>query len=61
MNPNPSSAVPGSATSANASAAIADFAARISAIKAQMARVIVGQEQIVEGVLMCLCAGVTCC
>jgi MoxR-like ATPase len=59
MNANLSSAASSSASpsSADASAAIADFAARINAIKAQMARVIVGQEQIVEGVLMCLCAG----
>ena len=39
------------------SAAVAEFIRRIDAIKAQMARTIVGQEQIVEGVLMCLCAG----
>jgi MoxR-like ATPase len=59
MNANLSSAASSSASpsSADASAAIADFTARINAIKAQMARVIVGQEQIVEGVLMCLCGG----
>src|SRR5439155_26113370 len=33
------------------------FEGRISAIKSQMGRVIVGQEQIVEGILICLCAG----
>jgi MoxR-like ATPase len=38
-------------------AAVQDFRSRIEGVKAQMARVIVGQEQIVEGVLMCLCAG----
>jgi MoxR-like ATPase len=41
----------------DANTAVQEFAARINAIKTQMARVIVGQEQIVEGVLMCLCAG----
>src|SRR4028118_1550844 len=41
----------------DANAAVAEFTSRINAIKEQMARVIVGQEQIVEGVLMCLCAG----
>jgi MoxR-like ATPase len=41
----------------DANAAIAEFRERIGAIKEQMGRVIVGQEQIVEGVLMCLCAG----
>src|SRR4028118_1949961 len=41
----------------DANAAVAEFAGRIHAIKEQMSRVIVGQEQIVEGVLMCLCAG----
>ncbi len=37
--------------------AVTEFQTRINMVKAQMARVIVGQEQIVEGVLMCLCAG----
>lgn len=36
---------------------VAEFQSRINSVKEQMARVIVGQEQIVEGVLMCLCAG----
>ena len=36
---------------------LAHFTERINAIKGQMARVIVGQEQIVEGILMCLCGG----
>jgi MoxR-like ATPase len=40
-----------------AHAAVAEFTARIQAIKEQMARVLVGQEMIIEGVLMCLCAG----
>jgi MoxR-like ATPase len=40
-----------------AHAAVAEFSSRINAIKEQMARVLVGQEMIVEGVLMCLCAG----
>ena len=37
--------------------AVTEFQTRINLVKTQMARVIVGQEQIVEGVLMCLCAG----
>ena len=37
--------------------AVTEFQTRIDLVKTQMARVIVGQEQIVEGVLMCLCAG----
>ena len=37
--------------------AVTEFQTRIDLVKEQMARVIVGQEQIVEGVLMCLCAG----
>jgi MoxR-like ATPase len=41
----------------DSNAAIAEFQSRINAIKTQMARVIVGQEQIVEGVLMCLLGG----
>jgi MoxR-like ATPase len=41
----------------DANAAVSEFIARINAVKEQMARVIVGQEMIVEGVLMCLCAG----
>ncbi|MDF2441351.1 MAG: MoxR-like ATPase [Abditibacteriota bacterium] len=41
----------------DANAAVSGFTARITAVKEQMARVIVGQEMIVEGVLMCLCAG----
>lgn len=41
----------------DANAAVTDFTTRINTIKNQMARVIVGQEQIVEGVLMCLCGG----
>src|SRR4051812_25641439 len=39
------------------SAAVGEFRTRIAAIKEQIARVVVGQEMIVEGVLMCLCAG----
>jgi MoxR-like ATPase len=38
-------------------AAVGEFRERIAAIKEQIARVVVGQEMIVEGVLMCLCAG----
>ncbi|MDQ3812417.1 MAG: MoxR family ATPase [Armatimonadota bacterium] len=41
----------------DANAAVAEFVSRIDAIKEQMARVLVGQEQIVEGVLMCLFGG----
>lgn len=41
----------------DANAAVSGFTARIAAVKEQMARVIVGQDMIVEGVLMCLCAG----
>jgi MoxR-like ATPase len=41
----------------DAAAAVAEFTERINAIKQQMARVLVGQEMIIEGVLMCLCAG----
>ena len=38
-------------------AAVEEFRRRADALKAEMGRVIVGQEMIVEGVLMCLCAG----
>jgi MoxR-like ATPase len=38
-------------------AAVQEFGSRIHAIKEQIGRIVVGQEQIVEGVLMCLCAG----
>jgi MoxR-like ATPase len=41
----------------NSNAAIAEFQRRVASIKTEMARVIVGQEQIVEGVLMCLLSG----
>lgn len=41
----------------DANQAVNHFATRIAAIKEQMARVIVGQEMIVEGILICLCAG----
>lgn len=41
----------------DANAAVSEFITKIDAIKSQMARVIVGQEQIVEGILMCLCGG----
>ena len=41
----------------DANAAVSGFTTRIAAVKEQMARVIVGQDMIVEGVLMCLCAG----
>jgi MoxR-like ATPase len=41
----------------NANAAVQEFTARINSIKEQMARVLVGQEMIVEGVLICLCSG----
>lgn len=37
--------------------AVAEFGQRVATIKAQMARVVVGQEQIVEGILMCLFGG----
>ena len=50
-------AAPQVATTMDATAAVAQFAERIAAIKQQMARVLVGQEMIIEGVLMCLCAG----
>lgn len=40
-----------------AHAAVTEFTGRINAIKEQMARVLVGQEMIIEGVLMCLCSG----
>lgn len=45
------------ATAFDATAAVERFQERINAIKGQMARVLVGQEMIVEGVLMCLCGG----
>ncbi len=38
-------------------AAVEEFRRRADALKAEMGRVIVGQDMIVEGVLMCLCAG----
>jgi len=41
----------------DAQTAVAEFSHRIESIKTEMAKVIVGQEMIVEGVLMCLCAG----
>ncbi|HEX8833015.1 MAG TPA: MoxR family ATPase [Abditibacteriaceae bacterium] len=41
----------------DANSAVVEFISQIEAIKAQIGRVVVGQEQIVEGVLMCLCAG----
>lgn len=41
----------------DANAAVSAFQSRINAIKTEMAKVVVGQELIVEGVLMCLCAG----
>ncbi|MBW3637915.1 MAG: MoxR family ATPase [Armatimonadetes bacterium] len=41
----------------DASAAVAHFQERLSAVKNQMARVLVGQEMIVEGVLMGLMSG----
>jgi MoxR-like ATPase len=40
-----------------AQAAVSEFSERIGAIKEQMAHVLVGQEMIIEGILMCLCAG----
>ncbi len=41
----------------NAQAAVSHFQSRMNAIKAQMGRVLVGQDMIVEGVLMGLMAG----
>jgi MoxR-like ATPase len=41
----------------NPQQAVSQFQNSVGQIKEQMARVIVGQEMIVEGVLMCLCAG----
>lgn len=41
----------------NPQEAVQQFQNSVGQIKEQMARVIVGQEMIVEGVLMCLCAG----
>jgi len=41
----------------DANAAVAEFGSRINAIKQEMGRVLVGQEQIIEGVLMCLFGG----
>lgn len=41
----------------DATAAVQEFQNRVAAVREQMARVIVGQEMIVEGILMCLCAG----
>jgi MoxR-like ATPase len=41
----------------NPQEAVSQFQNSVNQIKQQMARVIVGQEMIVEGVLMCLCAG----
>ena len=41
----------------DANAAVSEFQDRINSVKEQMGRVIVGQDMIVEGVLMCLCAG----
>ena len=41
----------------NATTAVQEFQNRINLVKEQMGRVIVGQEQIVEGILICLCAG----
>lgn len=41
----------------DANQAVTHFASRIDAIKGQMGRVIVGQEMIVEGILICLCSG----
>ncbi|HEX8550725.1 MAG TPA: MoxR family ATPase [Abditibacteriaceae bacterium] len=46
-----------SGTSSNAAASVAQFGDAIARIKEQIARSVVGQEMIVEGVLMCLCAG----
>jgi len=40
-----------------ATAAVNEFVGRVNAIKEQMANVIVGQEMIVEGVMMCLFGG----
>ena len=47
----------GAAPEFEANAAVAEFGAKIETVKAQIGRVMVGQTQIVEGVLMCLCAG----
>lgn len=41
----------------DANAAVSEFQSRINAVKEQMARVVVGQDMIVEGILICLCAG----
>lgn len=41
----------------DAAGAVSHFQERLGAVKAQMARTLVGQEAIVEGVLMCLMAG----
>jgi len=40
-----------------AHAAVQEFSSRINSIKTQMSRVLVGQDMIIEGVLMCLCSG----
>jgi MoxR-like ATPase len=40
-----------------AHAAVQEFSSRINDIKEQMARVLVGQDMIIEGILMCLCSG----
>ena len=40
-----------------AHAAVQEFTSRINSIKTQMSRVLVGQDMIIEGVLMCLCSG----
>jgi MoxR-like ATPase len=39
------------------SAAVEEFRRRVSLLKDEMGKVIVGQEMIVEGVVICLCAG----
>ncbi len=41
----------------DAQSAVSHFQERIGAVKTQMARVLVGQDMIVEGVLICLCGG----
>ncbi len=41
----------------NPQEAVAHFQSRLNAVKEQMARVLVGQEMIVEGVLICLVSG----
>ena len=41
----------------DAPAAVAQFQERLNGVKTQMARTLVGQDMIVEGVLMCLMAG----